>query len=94
MKKTLLFDDTLKTRSGKRIPYWHEQRWPSDDDSQCVDQSLHWFHEGYGLFQLYRLHQVENDKDYFICEPLKKYCRTNSEKWDLYSSHPELALET
>lgn len=91
MQKILIFDDTLKTRSGKRIPFYHEQSWGNDDDSECVDQSLHWFHEGYGSFQLYRLHQVDDHN--FICEPLHKFMRTTDIKWDLFTEHPELALD-
>lgn len=93
-KKILLFDDVLKTKSGKRIPYYKEQTSGSDNDEDITDQSLHWFHEGYGTMQLYRLHKVE-DKiyEYYICEPLKKYCSTGSEQWNLFSEHPELALE-
>ncbi len=91
-RKILMFDGTLKTRSGRRIPWTDEQTTGNDDDSNIVDQSLHWFHEGYGSFQLYRLHQID-DTRYYICEPLHKYCSTSSENWDRFTEDPELALK-
>ena len=90
MRKTLIFDDVLKIRSGKRIPFYKEQSWGMDDESGCTDQSLHWFHEGYGSFQLYRLHQVDDVN--YICEPLHKYCSTSSDRWEEFTEHPEMAL--
>lgn len=71
--KILLFDDILKTRSGKLIPYYHQQPWGNDDESDVVDQAELWFHEGYGLFQKYRLHDVDGIN--YICEPLKQFKR-------------------
>ena len=93
-RKLLLFDDTLKCRSGKRIPYYNQQTTGNDDDSDVIDQSLHWFHEGYGSMQLYRLHEADEDDRYiyYICEPLHKYCSTSSDNWDAWSRQPELAL--
>lgn len=97
MTKLVIFDDYVRGRkTGRRIPFWHEQRWSSDDDSDCIDQSLHWFHEGYGLFQLYRLHEVKGDSSqlyiYYIAEPLKKYARTSDDDWNDLMDYPELAL--
>lgn len=77
--KLLLFDDVLKTRSGKKIPYYHEQTTGNDDDSDITHLSEHWFHEGYGRFQCYRLHETDEDERYiyYICEPLHKFKSTS-----------------
>ena len=91
-RKILMFDDRLKCRSGKIIPYCSEQTTGNDDDSDIIDQSLHWFHEGYGSFQLYRLHQID-DTNYYICEPLHRFIRTSNERWNDYMDNPELALK-
>lgn len=94
-KKILIFDATLRTKSGKLVPYYTEQTTGMDDDSDFIDQSLHWFHERYGVFQLYRLHQVDDSNEnyiYFICEPLKKYVQKSSEEFEELMENPELAL--
>lgn len=91
MKKILMFETRLRKRDGKVIPYTDEQPYGNDDDSDITDKSLHWFHEGYGKFQLYRLHQID-DSEYYICEPLKKFARTSDEDWNELISNPELAL--
>ena len=94
--KVLIFDDVLRTHSGKRVPWYNEQWVDRTDEDRFVDQALIWFHEGYGTFQLYRLHEVKGDSDprhiHYICEPLHKYCSTKSENWGKYTEHPELAL--
>ena len=65
---TVLFDSKLRSRSGKTIPYY-DTCWYEDSKNEFKDQSEHWFHEGYGLFRKYRLHQID-DTDTFIAEDL------------------------
>lgn len=81
----VLFDSYLKCRSGRRLPYYDVSY-----VEKAEDQELVWFHEGYGLMKLYRLHEV--DRENYIAEPTKVSCYTKSDKWDLYKSNPELAL--
>ena len=80
------FDSKLKTRSGKRVPYWES----SSVDEKVEDQDLVWFHEGYGMMGLYRLHVVDDDNA--IAEDLKKWCSTESSRWEEFEDHPEKAL--
>lgn len=80
------FDSTLKCRSGKRIPYWEDTT-----IDEAKDKDLVWFHEGYGLMALYRLHIV--DEKNAIAEKLNKWCRTSSSRWEELSDNPELALQ-
>lgn len=87
MRTTVLFDDTLRTQKGKVIPYYDEIRL----EHTVKDKELAWFHEGYGVMHLYRLHRVDNT-DTFIAEYTGKACRTNNDNWETYSEHPELAL--
>ena len=91
MRKVLMFDSTLKCRSGKRIPWVDEQIYGNDDDGDIIDNSLHWFHISYGTFRLYRLHQVDKT-EYYICEPLNKWCRTYDPEWEAWRENPELAV--
>lgn len=70
-KKALLFDSKLRCKSGKSIPYYDEH-WYEDRDNTLIDQSEHWFHEGYGYFRKYKLHRID-DTEYFVCEYLHQY---------------------
>lgn len=79
------FDDVIRTRSGKRVPSWSF----TTTDS-AVDKELKWFHEGYGVNQLYRLHKVDDEN--FIAESLRKLCFTSNENWEEYLRNPALAL--
>jgi hypothetical protein len=85
--KTVYFDDTLRTRSGKRIPYYDST---SVSDDNAHDGALVWFHIRYGLMHLYRLHQVDSHN--FIAEDLHVVCSTSSEKWRTWGNNPSLAL--
>lgn len=79
------FDDVIHTRSGKCVPSWNF----TTTDS-AVDKELKWFHEGYGVNQLYRLHKVDDEN--FIAENLRKLCFTSNENWEEYLRNPALAL--
>ena len=70
-KVEILFDSRLKCRSGKIIPYY-DTCWYDDPNNEFVDQSEHWFHEGYGYFKRYKIHQVDNTNT-FIAEPLEQF---------------------
>ena len=85
--KSIYFDSMLKCRSGRLKPYWDT----TFTNDELKDQELKWFHEGYGLFTLYRLHKVDDEN--FIAENMHKYMRTTDENWDKYVEHPELLLE-
>lgn len=80
------FDAKIKVRSGKRVPFWDR----TSVESEVKDKDLMWFHEGYGMMGLYRLHIV--DKDNAVAEDLHKWCSTESEKWEDLAENPELAL--
>lgn len=63
-RKTVYFDSTVRTKSGKRAPFW---------DSTVIEDDLEdkqeiWFHESYGRCKLYRLHKV--DETNYIAEDL------------------------
>lgn len=82
------FDDFLKCRSGKVVPYYDRA---SVSDDEIFDKKLIWFHEGYGRMVLYRVHQVDDTDDY-IAESMRKSTYTGSDNWKLWSDNPELAL--
>ena len=81
------FDDYIRCRSGKTLPYYDY----SIVEREIKDKELVWFHEGYGRMSLYRLWKVDSEN--FIAEKLRIYCRTNYERWLEYLSNPELALQ-
>lgn len=87
MKGNVYFDSYLRCKSGKVIPYYDV----TFNVDSIEDQQLVWFHEGYGVMQLYRLHRVDETAD-FIAEALKARCRTSDDKWEIYLNNPELAL--
>lgn len=86
IRQYIWFDDWIKTRSGKRKPYYDFVKL----ERIVKDQELIWFHEGYGRMQLYRVHKVDDEN--FIAEDLHKGCYTSSDRWDELSENPELAL--
>ena len=91
---TVLFDSYLKCKSGKIKPYY-ECSFNVDD---LHDQKLVWFHEGYGLMRLYRVHRVEGaDRDEedanYIAERVGPSCFTRDERWEEAAENPELYLE-
>lgn len=81
------FDSILKTRNGKKIPYWESSYL---NDNEVADNQLTWFHEGYGLMKLYKLLKVDDNN--YIAENMKRSIRTGSPNWPEYSEHPALAL--
>lgn len=88
MRKYILFDDYLKTRSGKRLPYYDEQTHDEEYAGELVDKSLHWFHEGYGTFQLYKIHDVDGVN--YIAEPLRKFINKRDDDFEAFIHSPEL----
>lgn len=84
---TVWFDDWLKTRSGKMVPFYDY----TILEEQVEDGSLHWFHEGYGRMVLYRLWKVDDDN--FIAEKMGRSCRTTNSDWQKLLAEPWLALE-
>lgn len=87
IRNYLWFDDYIRCRSGKLLPYYTCSR----VEHELKDKELVWIHVGYGRMCLYRLWKV--DFENFIAENLKIYCRTNDERWDKWLSNPELALQ-
>ena len=83
----IYFDSTLRTRSGRRVPYWDITR----TDAKIRDGELRWFHEGYGRMKLYRLWKV--DEENFIADSTGVWSHTHDPNWELYSKDPELALQ-
>ena len=91
---TVLFDSYLKCRNGKIKPYYDDVFHVDD----LYDQKLVWFHEGYGLMKLYRVHRVEGpetDEYYanYIAEEVGPSCFTRDDRWEEAISDPELYLE-
>lgn len=87
MRNYVWFDDYIRCRSGKLLPYYSY----SQVEQELKDKELAWFHEGYGRMCLYRLWKVDSEN--FIAENLKIYCRTDYERWREWLSNPELALQ-
>lgn len=80
------FDAWIRTRKGRKP--WYDF---VVVEHELEDQSLHWFHEGYGRMKLYRLHKVD---DYnFVAESTKRGCWTSDSNWRSWSEKPELALQ-
>lgn len=81
----------VEYRSKKTRKTYYESECESyEPQTPWKDKSLHWFHEGYGRMILYRLHKVDDEN--FVAEKTGKSCYTCSEKWQIFSAHPELAL--
>lgn len=93
MKRVFVwFDDWIRTRSGKRIPYWSFTQIEGED---ILDGSYHFFHEGYGRMQLYRLWYVdeENGDQNFIAEDMKRWIFTDDPAWPIVREDPKIAYE-
>ena len=86
IRQYIWFDDWIKCRSGKRKPFWQS----TTLERIVEDQELIWFHECYGMMNLYRMHKVDDEN--FIAEDLKVCCSTSSRLWDSWSENPELAI--
>ena len=91
---TVWFDSYLKCKNGKLKPYY-DCSFHVDD---LYDQKLVWFHEGYGLMRLYRVHRVEGaEKDEedanYIAEKVGPSCFTGDDRWKEVACDPEKCLE-
>ena len=87
IRQYIWFDSYIRTRSGKRIPYYDRVT----EERYLKDQELMWFHEGYGRMVLYRIWKVDDEN--FVAENTGASCYTSSDNWGLYSENPELALK-
>ena len=66
MKQIVWFDDEIRTRSGKRVPFYDS----TIIEEPIRDQQEMYFHICYGRSKLYRLHKV--DEKNYIAEDLHK----------------------
>ena len=87
-RQLIWFDDVIRTRSGKRKPYYTFSQ--VEGDNVCKDKEIRWFHEGYGLMKLYRIHVVDDENA--IEEDVGATCFTRDPDWQAFSICPELAL--
>lgn len=88
MTGNVYFDSRLKTKTKGTIPYYDI----SFNVANCEDKKLMWFHEGYGMMRLYRIHQIDRSSD-FIAELAGPICRTSSSEWTSYLENPEYAMK-
>lgn len=91
---TVYFDSTLKCWNGRIKPYY-DCTFHVDD---LYDKKLVWFHEGYGLMKLYRVHRVEEaevdeDRANYIAEVVGPVCHTSSDDWTRAVQDPDEYLK-
>ena len=86
IRRYIWFDDKIKTRSGKRVPFWNF----TILEQEVKDKELMWFHEAYEMMGLYRVHKVDTEN--FVAEDLGKWISTSNPDWEKYCDNPELAL--
>lgn len=86
MRTIVWFDDTIRGKNGKNIPFWY----CTVIETEFKDQDLAWFHERYGWMQLYRLWKV--DAENFIAEKIGRKIRKESDEFEEWRKNPESAL--